>query len=113
MISPPTCSVIALSLTSSCASLSCAPAQGSRHCHGDTHTGLAVNLCGCHYPRDDCVCVCLCVVAILCFGLLLNLNLQLPWVGVMQRLMETLMYLWFILLGRYGDTASLAPAAAQ
>ena len=52
-------------------------------------------------------------VAILCFGLLLNLNPQLPWVGVMQRLMETLMYLWFILLGRYGATVSLAPAAAH
>ncbi len=40
------------------------------------------------------------VVAILAFGLLLNLNPDLPFVGLMQRAMETLMYLWFMLLGR-------------
>ncbi|MCL2913253.1 DUF998 domain-containing protein [Shewanella corallii] len=39
-------------------------------------------------------------VAILAFGLLLNLNPDLPFVGLMQRAMETLMYLWFMLLGR-------------
>ncbi|MGI2259838.1 DUF998 domain-containing protein [Shewanella sp. GXUN23E] len=51
-------------------------------------------------------------IAILCFGLLLNLNPQLPWVGLMQRLMETLMYLWFILLGRYGAGLPLVRSQA-
>ena len=40
------------------------------------------------------------LVALLAFGLLLNLNPELPIVGLMQRAMETLMYLWFLLLGR-------------
>lgn len=39
------------------------------------------------------------ITVILVFGLLMNLNPQLPAVGAMQRLMESLLYLWFILLG--------------
>tara|TARA_A100001037_G_scaffold220268_1_gene198093 strand:+ start:310 stop:951 length:642 start_codon:yes stop_codon:yes gene_type:complete len=46
------------------------------------------------------------VVAILTCGLLLNLNPALPQLGLVQRAVETLLYVWFILLGR--TTARLA-----